>query len=144
MTHRGAFLKLPLNLSEGLGDSLRRCSQEESIAQQIMLLITSRQGEVIGKDSYGTIIWELEFHQAIKFRDWEERVRESLHQAITEHEKRLTHINVKVHLSEVNETIQDQKLQLRRQAVIKVAATIDSTNQPFHFETIVYVSPLSQ
>lgn len=140
----GEYLKLPLNLSEGLGNNLSRCSQEESIAQQIMLLIVSRRGEVAGKESYGSIIWELEFHQTIKIKDWEELVRESLQQAITEHEKRLKHIEVGICLSEVDEDMQHQQPQLRRQAVINVSAVIDATDQPFHFETIVYVSPLSQ
>lgn len=140
----GKYLKLPLNLFDGLKGALKRCSEEESIAQQIMLLIVSRQGEVIGKESYGSIIWDLEFHQTIKIKDWEEKVRESLQQAITEHERRLNHIEVGVFLSEVDEDMQHQQPQLRRQAVINVSAVIDATDQPFHFETIVYVSPLSQ
>ena len=73
MTLGSEYLKLPLNLSQGLGGKLERCSQEESIAQQIMLLIVSRQGELIGKESYGSIIWELEFHQTIKFKDCDKK-----------------------------------------------------------------------
>ena len=109
-----------------------------------MLLIVSRQGELIGKESYGSIIWELEFHQTIKFKDWEEIVRESLQQASVEHEKRLKKIVVQVRLSEADEEIQRQQPHLRRQAIINVSAVIDATDLPFHFETIVYVSPLSQ
>lgn len=144
MTLGGEYLKLPLDLSQGLGGKLDRCSQEESIAQQIMLLIVSRQGELIGKESYGSIIWELEFHQTIKFKDWEEIVRDSLQQAIVEHEKRLKKIVVQVRLSEADEEIQRQQPHLRRQAIINVSAVIDATDLPFHFETIVYASPLSQ
>lgn len=140
----GAFLKLPLDLTAGLGRRLMRCPEEESIAQQIMLLIVSRRGEVIGKESYGSMIWDLEFHQTIKFKDWEEKVRESLMQAISEYEKRLKDVLVQVQLSEVDNDLTRKQPHLRRQATIHVSAVINATDQPFQFETTIYVSPLSQ
>lgn len=140
----GKYLKLPLNLFDGLKGALKRCSEEESIAQQIMLLIVSRQGEVIGKESYGSIIWDLEFHQTIKIKDWEEKVQESLTLAIQDYENRLKDVQVQVQLSEVDDELKQQQPHLRRQAIIHVSAVITATDQPFQFETTIYVSPLSQ
>ena len=81
------YLKIPLDLSVALKGTLARCSPEESIAQNIMLLIVSHPGEIFGKYEYGSIIWELEFNQLVKVRDWEETVRNSLVQSITAYER---------------------------------------------------------
>lgn len=61
-----SYLKIPIDLKAAVSGKLERCSYEESIAQQIMLLIVSRYGEVTGKESYGSVIWELEFSQLVK------------------------------------------------------------------------------
>lgn len=87
------YLKLPLDLSEGLHGQLQRCSYEESIAQHIMMLIVSQYGEVEGKEDYGSIIWDLEFNQVLKNADWEEKVRKSLEATLTKYESRLKDIH---------------------------------------------------
>ena len=51
------------------------CSYQESIAQHIMLLILSHHGEVIGREDFGSMIWDLEFNQLVKISDWEEGVK---------------------------------------------------------------------
>lgn len=49
------YLKIPLDLSVALKGTLARCSPEESIAQNIMLLIVSHPGEIFGKYEYGSM-----------------------------------------------------------------------------------------
>lgn len=98
-----SYLKIPIDLKSAVNEKLERCSYEESIAQQIMLLIVSRYGEVVGKENYGSVIWELEFSQLVKISDWENRVQESLLQAITTYEERLKDISVSVVLSEIDD-----------------------------------------
>lgn len=61
-----------------------------------MLLIVSHPGEIFGKYEYRSIIWELEFNQLVKVRDWEETVRNSLVQSITAYERRLKDVRVDV------------------------------------------------
>lgn len=51
-----SYLKIPIDLRSAVTGKLRRCSYEESIAQQIMLLIVSHYGEVTGKENYGSVI----------------------------------------------------------------------------------------
>lgn len=78
------------------GDFGEMLPPEESIAQNIMLLIVSHPGEIFGKYEYGSIIWELEFNQLVKVRDWEETVRNSLVQSIKAYERRLKDVRVDV------------------------------------------------
>ena len=66
------YLKMPLQLQSAVAKKLQRCSYQESIAQHIMLLILSHHGEVIGREDFGSMIWDLEFNQLVKISDWEE------------------------------------------------------------------------
>ena len=96
-----SYLKIPIDLHSAVTGRLKRCSYEESIAQQIMLLIVSR------------------------------------------YEQRLDDVYVSVVLSEIN--VDDKKnVHVRRKAQITVKGKIRTTDQPFYFSTLVYISPLSQ
>ncbi len=121
------------------------CSLEESIAQYLMMLITSRYGEVAGKNDFGSDIWELEFNQLVKVYEWEEKVRVSLVNAIAKYEKRLLNTKVIVALSDIDTDLDSKTYsQVRRKAIIGVTGTIVNTGMPFNFDTSIYVSPLSQ
>ncbi|GGX30705.1 GPW/gp25 family protein [Aquimarina muelleri] len=140
------YLKLPIDFSGMLhGKTQKRCSVEESIAQYIMMQITSRYGEVAGRNDFGSDIWELEFNQLVKIYEWEEKVRLSLLESITKYETRLTDINVVVSLSEIDTDVDSKKhSEVRRKAVISVSGNIVQTGVAFNFNTSLYVSPLSQ
>lgn len=140
------YLKLPIDFSGMLhGGTQDRCLIEESIAQYIMMQITSRYGEVAGRSDFGSDIWELEFNQLVKIYEWEERVRVSLLESIVKYETRLTDVKVGVSLSEIDTDIDSEKYsQVRRKAVINVSGNIIQTGVAFNFNTSLYVSPLSQ
>lgn len=138
-----SYIKLPMNLHAAVDGKLKRCSYEESIAQQIMLLIVSHHGEVVGREDYGSAIWDLEFNQLVKINEWEEKVQVSLIKAIQLYEKRLKNVSVKVVLSEIEDE-NKKNIHVRRKAQITVTGNIVSTDLPFHFNTLVYISPLSQ
>jgi phage baseplate assembly protein W len=140
------YLKLPIDFSGMLhGGTQNRCLIEESIAQYIMMQITSRYGEVAGRSDFGSDIWELEFNQLVKIYEWEERVRVSLLESIVKYETRLTDVKVGVSLSEIDTDIDSEKYsQVRRKAVINVSGNIIQTGIAFNFNTSLYVSPLSQ
>jgi bacteriophage gp25 protein len=68
-----------------------------------MLIIVSHPGEVLGREDFGSVIWELEFHQLIKIKDWEENVRSSLLESILRSEPRLRDVSLEVRLAEIDE-----------------------------------------
>ena len=139
-------LKLPLDFSSALnGKAIKTCSLEESIAQSIMIQITSRYGEVASRPDFGSAIWELEFNQLVKVYEWEEKVKQSLVDTINKYEKRLYDIDVKVSLSEFEkESNLRARRDIRRKADIFVTGKIVYQDLPFHFNTTLYISPLSQ
>lgn len=138
------YLKLPLDLSEGLHRQMQRCSYEESIAQHIMMLIVSRHGEVEGKEDYGSIIWDLEFNQVLKNADWEEEVRKSLEATITKYESRLKDIHVRAELTEVEEDIRNKYPNARQRVRLWVSGVMNRSDEQFNFSTHLYISPISQ
>lgn len=139
------YLKLPLDFSNFIkGVGVQRCSKEESIAQNIMMLITSRYGEVVGKDDFGSDIWELEFSQLVKINEWEEQVRSSLESSINKYEQRLRNISIDVVLSEVDDDFSNKKnVHIRRKAQITIKGIMRDNDIPFNFGTVLYISPLS-
>ena len=129
------YLKMPLQLQSAVAKKLQRCSYQESIAQHIMLLILSHHGEVIGREDFGSMIWDLEFNQLVK---------NSLIKTIEKYEKRLRNVDVNVTLLEIEEENIDKVSHIRRKAQITVTGIMDRTNEKFSFNTSLYISPLSQ
>ena len=138
------YLKLPLDLSAALGGQLERCSYEESIAQNIMMMIVSKYGEAESKDDYGSVIWNLEYNQTVFNQDWEENVKKSLEKTIVKYEHRLKNIEVHVELTEVEEEIRNKYPNARRRVRIGVRGLLILNDNPFYFNTYLYISPLSQ
>lgn len=138
------YLKLPLDLPAALGGQLERCSYEESIAQNIMMMIVSKYGEAESKDDYGSVIWNLEYNQTVFNQDWEENVKKSLEKTIAKYEHRLKDIQVNVELTEVEEEIRNKYPNARRRVRIGVKGLLILNDNPFHFNTYLYISPLSQ
>ncbi|MFC2530273.1 GPW/gp25 family protein [Segatella oris] len=138
------YLKLPLDLSAALGGQLERCSYEESIAQNIMMMIVSKYGEAESKDDYGSVIWNLEYNQTVFNQDWEENVKKSLEKTVVKYEHRLKNIEVNVELTEVEEEIRNKYPNARRRVRIGVRGLLILNDNPFYFNTYLYISPLSQ
>lgn len=122
-----------------------KCSVNESIAQNIMMIITCRYGEVAGKSDFGCEIWELEFNQLIKIHEWEDIVESSILKSVSKYEKRIKNVKIKVSLKEVDDDIRSKSYsQVKRKAIINIAGNLIDRDDVFNFNTSIYVSPLSQ
>lgn len=140
------YIKLPINFSDLVnGKSGQVCSYEESIAQYLMMMITSRYGEVVSRADFGSAIWELEFNQLVKVYEWEEQVQRSLEDTIAKYEPRLSDLKIDVVLDQIDLDLNvDEPSQVRKQASISVEGKIKHSGTRFTFNTQLLVSPLSQ
>ena len=141
------YLKLPVNFMGILKEGKQEvCSFEESVAQYLMMMITSRYGEVVSRADFGSAIWELEFNQLVKVHEWEETVQKSLVDTITKYENRLTDLKVDVSLDEIDSNLDniDGRSEVRKQAYISVEGKLKHSGTRFTFNTQLLVSPLSQ
>ncbi|MFB9076292.1 GPW/gp25 family protein [Flavobacterium procerum] len=137
------YLKYPVNFKSLLkGSQENFCKIDESIAYNIMMIITTAFGEIPESPRYGTIIWDLEFNQHIKKRDWEDLVRKSLYESIFEFEKRLILSNVIISLDEIDDS--ELSSSIRRKVSITVKGSIIESQIPFNFQTKLNISPISQ
>lgn len=141
------YIKLPINFSDVVnGKSRQYCSYEESIAQYLMMMITSRYGEVVSRADFGSAIWELEFNQLVKVYEWEEQVQKSLRDTISKYEHRLDDLKIDVKLDQIDTDfgMREESTQVRKQASISVEGKIKHSGTRFTFNTQLFVSPLSQ
>jgi phage baseplate assembly protein W len=137
------YLKYPVDFSSLLkGNNRNQCEIQESIAYNIMLIITTSYGEIPEKKEFGSVIWDLEFDQHMNRRTWEEQVKNSLFDSISKNEYRLKLTSVVITLDEVEE--KELKMSIRRKANIIVKGIIKNSLIPFDFHTKLNISPISQ
>ncbi|MCJ8289293.1 MAG: GPW/gp25 family protein [Crocinitomicaceae bacterium] len=141
------YIKLPINFSDLVnGKPREECSYEESIAQYLMMMITSRYGEIVSRSDFGSAIWELEFNQIVRVYEWEEKVQKSLEDTIAKYESRLSDLKIDVSLTQIDTDLNysEGTTQVRKQATISVEGKIKHSGTRFMFNTQLLVSPLSQ
>lgn len=137
------YLKYPVNFKSLLkGSQENFCKIEESIAYNIMMIITTSFGEIPETPNYGTVIWDLEFNQHLKKKDWEDLVKKSVYESIAEFEKRLILSEVCISLNDIDD--KELGASIRRKANIIVKGSIIESLIPFNFHTKLNISPISQ
>ncbi len=137
------YLKYPVNFKSLLkGSKENFCKLDESIAYNIMIIITTSFGEIPETPKYGTIIWDLEFNQHIKKRDWEDLVRKSVYDSISQFENRMKLSEVSISLDEIDDS--ELSRSVRRKVNIIVTGHLIESTIPFHFHTKLNISPISQ
>jgi phage baseplate assembly protein W len=138
------YYTLPLRFDEIIHKKQHNnCSLEESIAQNLHLLVSTYRGESAYAEDYGCSIWDEEFKTQLDIR-WKDEVRRSVMNAIEKYEPRLSLSDVRVELSEHESRSQNTGLHIRRKLVITISGTIRKTNEKFNFKKTLFISPLSQ
>ena len=144
MSH-GHFYKLPLQTSIGIeGGELPRCDLDASIKRNLDLIIMTKFGEHRCDSSYGCEIWDLDFELIVSARLWEEKLRQSLLKSITTHEYRLANTDILVAITDIERySAMKNSTEIKKRVDIQVSGTIKKTGEPFHFNTNLFLSPLS-
>jgi phage baseplate assembly protein W len=133
------YYTLPLRFDKIINkEQHNNCSLEESIAQNLHLLVSTYHGESAFAEDYGCSIWDEEFKTQLDIK-WKEEVRRSVINAIGKFEPRLSVSDVRVELSD-----HETRNQVRRKLVIVISGTIRKTNEKFNFQKVLFISPLSQ
>ena len=123
---------------------LPTCDLVKSIAQNILLIITSKYNEHRFDKSYGCEIWESDFELIANITSWKEKIRKSILSTLTAHEKRLLEYNVDVDVNEEEIKIEQKNLMtVKKRLMVKIKAKTRKTGEPFYFETKLFISPLS-
>lgn len=126
------------------GGSIDRCSMAESIAQNIMLLITTKKGENRFDFDYGNAVWDIEFENAVTTVEWEAIFIKSMQEQIERYEPRVFNAKIDVHIEYVEHSYETKKhAEIKKKAKIAINAKLTETNETFSFSTELFLSPMS-
>lgn len=139
--------KLPLRIESFFneqGGKLQRCTMLESIDQHLELLLTTCPGEHAFDPQFGTRIWEMDFEQVTSRARWEEQFADFVHKAVTDYEKRLHQVQVKIQIKDVlYEQSMLKAVSIRKRVEIYVLGNLIHTGQRCGFNYTLYMGPLS-
>lgn len=124
--------------------SIKTCTEAESIAQNLMLLITTKKRENRYDPDYGNDVWDIEFDNAVTTVMWENIFVESFRQQIQKYEPRLTQARVDAHIEFVEHSYESRKFtEIKKKAKIGVNARLVESGEQFRFVTELFLSPMS-
>lgn len=136
------FLQIPLQA--GLvtrQKELKRSTLTESVADMIHLITITHFGENKQDESFGNELWENDFETIDNVQAFKEKLAESLQIAVTQHERRLSGIKVNVGFEQVMTTVYNRRVRQRIQ--ITIEGTLRKTNEPFTYNEVFFMGPLS-
>ncbi len=124
--------------------SMKTCDVGESIAQNIMLLITTKKGENRYDEHYGNDVWSTEFDNGISPARWENIFISSLQRQIQNYEPRLVNPVVQAFISFVEHTYETRNFtEVKKKVRVVISAKLESTGENFSFATELFLSPMS-
>jgi phage baseplate assembly protein W len=125
--------------------NLNVCSLEDSIKQNIHLILYTKFGEFRYDLSYGCEIWDKNFENIHSVSKWKDSINDSILVSIQDNEIRLSNIKINVLLKDSK--IQDHDTHMsgkyRMRIIIKIEGIINETNQVFQHWENIFFSPLS-
>jgi phage baseplate assembly protein W len=139
------YYKRPLKLSAVLeGNELPTGDLAYSIKKNLELIIMTRFGEHRSDPTFGCEIWDLDFELIISESLWEEKLRKSLLKSITTHEHRLSNIELKVAITNIEKhNFFKQFTEIKKRVDINLMGIIHKTGEDFPFHTNLFLSPLT-
>lgn len=143
------YCKLPLDfgnlLNENIENSrLATCSETESIDQYIELLISTAPGEHAFDKEFGCEIFYLDFERIVSHTRWEGQFKDYITKTITNYEKRLTNVSVRVLIDD--KTRQDTVFEtstIKKRVQVYVYADLVHTGERRTFYYVIYLGPIS-
>jgi phage baseplate assembly protein W len=143
---KNIYYKIPFDFEAVMSENttILTCDIAESIAQNLMLLITTRKGENRFNPNYGNLVWDLEFDNGITTVKWEELFRQSLVDQIALYEPRIIFPKIDVKIEYVEHSYDTKEfVELRKKAKININAVLKDVGENFSFSTSLYLSPMA-
>ncbi len=138
------YLNYPLNMNEIFkGNSLRKLSLRESIAQHLHLIITSQLGENLFEPTFGCSIWEYDFDNTVTDVRLRDLIKNSLEEAIINRELRIRGLEVKVVISQMEINGLRILKRIKKRVDIQIKSRLVSTSEEFEYFEYFYLGPLS-
>jgi phage baseplate assembly protein W len=137
------YYSLPLGLDELMTQHEHsRCSLQQSVSQNLHLLLTTGFGEYPADEGYGCSIWDNDFDNITSAPKIKENIRQSIMTSVQEYEKRLGKVRVELLLQQ--EELPDIKgRRVKKKIDITITGILQLTNEKFTYRDSFFVGPLS-
>jgi phage baseplate assembly protein W len=119
-----------------------RCSLEQSVWENLRLLVTTAFGEFPADAAYGCSIWDNDFDNITSAPKIKENIRQSILQSVQEYEKRLGKVRVEL-LIQQEELPEIKGRRVKKRIEITITGVLQLTNEPFTYRDGFFVGPLS-
>lgn len=138
------FYALPLQPQKVMGkQAMQTCNEQESIAQHIHLMVTSRYGESKYAEDFGNSIWEHEFSNKMHQTQTKEAIKDDLLRCITTFEPRLGDVKVDLSVQQEEVVLSNNRF-VRERIRVHISGVRKQEKEPFtHWEQF-YIAPMSQ
>jgi len=139
--------KIPISMTALINkQQLEACDLKRSIAQNLHLILTTKQGEYKFDPQFGCPLWDLEFENITINPSFRDVLTQYIKEDIVNYEPRLT--NVEIFLDFKVEEIPSKggkfdNKRLKRKFEIKINGNLVTTNENFNFSHKMYLSPFS-
>lgn len=120
-----------------------KCSLKQSIVSYIHLINTTHFGECFFDESFGSVIWDVDFDNLTSSNRIREEVSKSLTKTLKSQEKRLSNISVEVKIKQEELLPHKKNTIVKKKVIIKIKAKVVKTNEDFFCEEYFYIAPLS-
>jgi phage baseplate assembly protein W len=138
------YYSLPLQLEAIMQKrDAPKCTLQQSVAQQLHLLLTTGFGEYSANEGFGCNIWEHDFTNLTSGYKLKETIRQSLLQTIRENEKRLGQVKVELQVrqEELIEGIGTHRI--RKRMDVTITGVLQLTKEKFTYKDTFFIGPLS-
>jgi phage baseplate assembly protein W len=139
--------KLPILLSRIFESNIRdlsRCNEEESIDQNLELIITTCPGEHKYDPNFGCRIWDLDFERVVSVQKWEGEFVQYIIEAIKKYEPRVCDVEPQAKFFDIKNRHEfSGAVSIRKRVDIQIDATVVNTKKKCCFYYSLYLGPLS-
>lgn len=138
------FYELPLRLEGVMRQKEHpKCSLQQSVVQQLHLLLTTSFGEYPVDEGFGCSIWDHDFDNLTSSSKLKEIIRQSLLKSISEHEKRLGQVRIEVVVRQEELIDHVSGRRIKKRMDITITGILQLTNEKFTYKDSFFVGPLS-
>lgn len=116
---------------------------KKSVKNYLNLIMTTHHGECMVNESFGCVIWDIDFDNLTKTSKLKEEMALSLKESITKNELRLKTVRVDLKVTQHEFSGVEKLRRVKKRLDVKVSATIKQTNESFFCVEQFFIAPLS-
>jgi phage baseplate assembly protein W len=142
------YLKIPIRFTPFFKTrTLEQTSLQDSLANNLHLIIITAHGELSYDEEYGCPVWERDFEHIQRSKLWLKELDDGLKKIMSEYEPRLQNFQIQCEIQTFEhkfETVKGSGIRMRKKLIVTIRAKLVSTGEDFRMTDTILLSPYSQ